>query len=48
MAGDVRALDVLNRMLESTIQLSDHSFPVRDAAHVAISRIKVSSGTRHR
>jgi HEAT repeat protein len=44
MAGDVRALDVLNRMLESTTQLDDHSFPVRDAARVAITRIKISSG----
>ncbi len=44
-AGDVRALDVLTRMLEHATQLDDHSYPVRDAARVAISRIKISSGT---
>jgi len=47
-AGDVRALDVLTRMLEHPMQLDDHSYPVRDAARVAIARIKISSGNGSR
>ncbi len=45
-AGDVKALDVLTRMLEHPTQLDDHSYPVRDAARVAIARIKISSGSK--